>query len=264
MNQESLFNRTAMLVGTAGIERLRLARVAIFGLGGVGAYAAEALARASVGHLLLVDRDTVQPSNLNRQLPATVETIGSPKAAVVAERLRLINPQLDIDARHDEMRVGNIESFLGGSNYDYVVDAVDMVVSKVALLVYCRHHDIPVISSMGAARRLDPSRIKVADIARTRDCPLARDVRKRLRKLGVSKGIQVVYSDEAPLLPSEVPAVVEGGAAAGRGPVSGSISYMPGLFGLTCAAVVVRHLLSALDFAARGITPKSGTTIDAC
>ena len=256
MNFDGLFNRTAMLVGEEGMERLRRARVAVFGLGGVGSYVAETLARLPVGHLLLVDRDTVQPSNLNRQLPATVDTLGLPKAAVVAERLKSVNPELDIDARNEELRVMNIDSFLDGAGYDYVVDAVDMVVSKVALLAYCYRQKIPLVSSMGAARRLDPARVKVADIAKTRDCPLARDVRKRLRKLGIHKGITVVYSDEEPLLPSGVKALEEGGAPDGRGPISGSISYMPAMFGVHCAAVVVRGLLDGMEFPARGKTSK--------
>jgi tRNA A37 threonylcarbamoyladenosine dehydratase len=254
MSFTAYFNRTSMLIGEEGMERLRQARIAIFGLGGVGSYVAEALGRLPVGHLLLVDRDTVQPSNLNRQLPATVETLGLPKAAVVAERLKSVNPELEVDARHEELRVMNIDSFLNGVGYDYVVDAVDMVVSKVALLAHCYRHKIPLVSSMGAARRLDPARVKVADIAKTRDCPLARDVRKRLRKLGIHKGITVVYSDEEPLLPGEVGPMDEGGAAEGRGPISGSISYMPALFGLHCAAVVVRGLLDGMEFPARGVT----------
>ncbi len=254
---DSCFNRTGILLGDAGLARLRRAKVAVFGLGGVGAYAAEGLARAPVGELLLVDRDTVQPSNLNRQLPASLDALGRPKVEVVAERLRKVNPELIVNEVHDELRLDNASTFLDGRQFDYVVDAIDMVGSKVALLQYCHANRLAVVSSMGAARRLDPTRVRVADISKTRDCPLARDVRKQLRKLGIHKGIKVVYSDEEPLLPSEITAVADGGAVAGRGPVSGSISYMPGIFGLVCASVVVRGLLHDFEFAARGKTSPS-------
>jgi len=250
MNREALFReafqRTRLLIGEAGLARLRDARVAVFGLGGVGSYAAEALARAPIGHLLLVDGDVVAPSNLNRQLPATLDAVGRPKAEVMAERIRTINPAVELVALHREFNQDAASEMLDG-RLDYVVDAIDSLSAKVALLVACRNRGIPVISSMGAACKFDPGQVRVAELFQTRNCPLARMVRKRLRHQGITDGVQAVFSPEAPAPNLPLPEVVFEEAvieAAGRKrQINGTISYMPAIFGLQCAAVVIRNLL---------------------
>ncbi len=250
---EKLFNRTETLIGGEGLKRLRQAKVAVFGVGGVGGFAAEALARAPVGELLIVDRDLVQPDNLNRQITATLPALGRAKTAVLQERLLSINPDLRLRALHTTLTPDNIGDFIDPS-FDYVVDAIDSIRSKVMLLHFCVQHAIPVVSSMGAARKLDPARIRVDDISRTRVCPLAREVRKQLRRLGVHRGIKTVYSDEEPLLDlassdRAAPPVAADGI---RETVKGTISYLPATFGLFCGATVIRALLAGLDFPARG------------
>ena len=250
MNREmqfcDAFQRTCLLIGEDGLARLRDARVAVFGLGGVGSYAAEVLARAPIGHLLLVDCDVVTPSNLNRQLPATLDTVGRPKTEVMAERIRRINPAVDLVALHREFNQDAAAEMLDG-RLDYVVDAIDSLSAKVALLAACRSRGIPVISSMGAACKFDPAQVRVADLFQTRNCPLAKFVRKRLRHQGITDGVQAVFSPETPAPNLRLPEVVFEEAAleaAGhKRQINGTISYMPAIFGLQCAAVVIRSLL---------------------
>lgn len=240
------FHRTRLLVGEAGLARLLAARVAVFGLGGVGSYAAEALARAPIGHLTLVDADVVHPSNLNRQLPATLDTLGQAKAEVVAARCRRLRPGGEIVALHRTFNEDAASELLAG-RFDCVVDAIDSLSAKVALLAACKARGLPVVCSMGAACKLDPTQVQVVDIADTRNCPLARMVRKRLHRRGIVDGIPCVYSPETPLaacLPPEANSEPEP-PLPGHRPrqINGTISYMPAIFGLHCAAVVIRHLL---------------------
>lgn len=225
----SQFTRTQMLLGQQGLEKLAKSSVAVFGVGGVGSFAVEALARAGVGHLRLVDFDVVDITNLNRQLHALHTTIGQPKAVLMTERVKQINPELVVETVVEKITPENVDSFLDG--VDYVVDAIDMVSAKVALLAACFRRGLRVISSMGAGNRLDPTKLEVTDISKTHTCPLAKVVRKELRQFGIVRGIKVVFS-------SELPHKVEGIDV--RTP--GSVPYVPSVAGLIIASVVVGEL----------------------
>jgi len=235
-----LYQRTHILVGDQGITRLRSARVLVVGLGGVGSCAAEALARAGVGELTLVDHDRVAGSNLNRQVVALVSTLGRPKVEVMAERIRDINP---------DCRMTLIQRFLGpddipallGDGFDQVLDAIDSLSSKVELIAAAVVQGVPILSSMGAGGRLDPTRVHVGDLMDTRVCPLARVVRSRLRRRGIERGVTVVWSAEPPRPPLPPEALGRGRPRA----VNGTVSYLPALFGLTLAGVLVQRLLNA-------------------
>ncbi len=226
------FSRTESLLGREAMEVLEGSRVAVFGLGGVGTYAAEALARSGVGALDLVDRDQVEASNLNRQLIATTETIGRDKAGVMRERLLSINPDLRIHARNCFFSPETADTFDFGS-YSYVVDAVDTVTAKIALVESAGKAHVPIISSMGAGNKLDPTRFSVADIYETSVCPLARVMRRELRKRGIAH-LKVVYSTEKPRKPQ--------GPGKERADVPGSVAFVPSVAGMILAAEVVRDL----------------------
>jgi tRNA threonylcarbamoyladenosine dehydratase len=235
-----LYQRTHILVGDVGIARLRRARVLVAGLGGVGSFVAEALARAGVGDLTLVDFDRVAPSNLNRQLVALGSTVGELKSQVMAARIREINP---------DCRLKLIERFLEpeampdllAEGFDQVADAIDSLASKVALITAAVHTGTPIVSSMGAGGRLDPTRVRVGDLMDTSVCPLARVVRNRLRKAGMGRGISVVWSDETYLPPLPPEPTGYGRPRA----VNGTISYLPALFGLMLAGVLVQRILAS-------------------
>nr|MBP7275955.1 tRNA threonylcarbamoyladenosine dehydratase [Kiritimatiellia bacterium] len=191
------FSRTRQLLGREGLERLRHARVMVAGLGAVGSYALEGLARAGVGFLRIVDFDTIHPSNINRQILALDDTIGRPKVDVAAERIRQINPACVVDARAEFIRRSTVEALLEPP-CDVIIDAIDSLGPKVALLSAAARHGLYIVSSMGAASRTDPLSVRIGDLSATSQCPLARLVRKRLRKLNVHSGIQCVYSIEPP------------------------------------------------------------------
>jgi tRNA A37 threonylcarbamoyladenosine dehydratase len=249
-------SRTELLIGRDGLDRLRRSRVMICGIGGVGSYAAEALGRAGVGQITLVDFDDICLTNVNRQLHALTSTVGQPKVEVMAARLRDINPQAEIIALKAFFSRENAEELLS-ARPDYVLDAIDHFTAKSALITICREHDIPVISSMGAANKLDPTKIQVADIAETRNCRMARSMRKILRKAGIESGVQVVYSTEEhrELDPATATACGSECICPNRGDqvfscehrrvILGSISYLPSIFGLTMAGVVVNRLLNS-------------------
>jgi tRNA threonylcarbamoyladenosine dehydratase len=232
-----IFSRTALLLGDAGLARLAASRVLVSGVGGVGSYAVEALARAGVGSLTLVDSDTVQTSNINRQLHALTTTLGRAKVAVMAERLLQINPDLQVTPLQELITPDNTLSLLE-PGYDLVLDAIDTFSAKLALLKDCVEQEVPVISSMGAAGKLDPTRIQVADIADSQGCRLARKLRKELRRGGISTGVTVVYSDEPCCLERLGEPETEGD----RRPL-GTISYLPAAFGLFMASAAIRRLL---------------------
>lgn len=234
--------RTALLLGTEGMRRLAASHVLVVGLGGVGAYAAEEIARAGVGRMTLVDADVVSLSNLNRQLPALHSTLGKPKAEVMAARLRDINPDLEIEVRNCFVRDEETEALLDAAHYDFVVDAIDTLSPKTFLIYHALQRHLPIISSMGAGAKMDPSRIRIADISKTTDCALARAVRKRLRGMGISKGLPVVFSTE----PANPQAILEVEDEACKRTTTGTVSYMPALFGCYLASYVIRHL-SATD-----------------
>ena len=252
MSNMHRFSRTELLIETAGVSALKQSSVAIFGLGGVGSYAAEALCRAGVGSLTLVDFDDICITNVNRQLHAMDGTIGRSKSEVMAERLRLINPSAGITPRKEFYCAENSSELLAG-DYDYVLDAIDHFTSKIHLLKSCRERGIPVISSMGAAMKLDPTLIRVADIAETSRCRMARSVRKLLRKEGIESGIPVVYSLEEFRKPAEGGGCKSNCVCPNKGDqvfscehrrvILGSISFIPSIFGLTMAGVVVNALL---------------------
>ncbi len=238
MNIPPQFERAEILIGQGGLEVLAGRHVFLAGLGGVGSWCAEALARAGVGRLTLVDMDAVAVSNINRQLPALLSTVGRLKAEVMAERIRDINPDCRLTVLTDFLTPDNIPALLP-EDVDHVVDCIDSLNCKIALIVEARRRDLPVAASMGAGNKLDVTRVRVSDIAETEQDPLARIVRKRLRKRGVDKGVSVVWSDEPGLPPRPPEAVSQGRARA----VNGTISYLPPLFGLMLAGVVVRRLL---------------------
>jgi len=238
--------RTIRLIGEEAQEKLRRARVIVFGIGGVGGFAAEALVRAGVGALAFVDGDRVDVTNLNRQIIATRETIGRPKAELMRERALLINPEAHVEAHHvffDAQTAGQFDF----SAYDYVADAIDKVASKL-LLIECAHRaGAPVISAMGAGNKLDPSRFRVADIAETSVCPLARVMRRELKKRGIEH-TKVVFSDE---MPRET---LDGARA------PGSISFVPSAAGLVLAGAIVRDLIGVTQCApATTASPRSGS-----
>lgn len=240
-----------MLVGEDGIARLSSARVAVIGVGGVGGYAAEMIVRAGVGHILILDSDEVSVSNRNRQLLALSSTVGRPKCQVLKERLLDINPDLDIvtvekfiiaegavpDSGFEDAS-GTPSQLLGAYEFDYVVDAIDTLSPKLELIKYCMDRKIPLVSSMGAGAKFDVTRIRITDISKSFQCPLAHMVRKRLGKMGIRKGFKAVFSEE---IADRSSIVLE----AGRNKKSqvGTISYLPASFGCACAQAVITGLL---------------------
>jgi tRNA threonylcarbamoyladenosine dehydratase len=235
---DPIWDRTRLVVGDDGVERLRTARVLLAGLGGVGSYAAEALARAGIGQLTLADFDLVAPSNLNRQLVALGSTIGRKKLDVMSERVRDINPDCRVTPLDRFLLADEMPQFLT-PGLDYVVDAIDSLNSKVALIAAARDLGVPVASSMGAGGRTDPSRIRVSDLMDSQVCPLARVVRKRLRRRGVGRGVLAVWSEESPCAPHPPEPADRGRARA----VNGTVSYLPALFGMMLAGVVIHRLI---------------------
>ena len=231
---EEQFVRTRGLLGLEAMERLKNARVAVFGIGGVGGYVCEALARTGVGALDLIDSDRVALSNINRQIIATQETVGQLKVQAMKERIRQINPQAEVKTYPCFFLPENQDSFPFDAD-DYIVDAVDTVTAKVALVMMAEERKIPIISSMGAGNKLDASAFRVADIYQTRVCPLARVMRRELKQRGIKK-LKVVYSEEAPLTPCEN---IE---EEGRRSTPGSVAFVPSVAGLIAAGEVVRDL----------------------
>ncbi len=244
MNQ---FDRTARLMGRQAVEKLGHARIAVFGLGAVGSFAVEALARTGVGYLRLVDFDRVDMSNINRQLYALHSTLGEKKAEIARARVQDIYPACDVEICDTFVNAGSLDTLLS-PDIDVVVDAIDGLNSKVNLLVAARQMGLCVVSSMGAGGRKDVSRIRTGDIAETQVCPLARVVRRRLHRRGVFTGIRCVYSLEPPVLSTDAkilpePEAQDPGNSAGHGrhrPPLGTIPWIPGIFGLTLAAEAVQ------------------------
>lgn len=241
MTIDPLFERTRIIIADQGIERMRGTHVFIAGLGGVGSFVAEAFARMGVGRLTLVDHDLVSPSNLNRQLPALRSSIGQKKTQVVAARIRDINPACELTLIEEFLTPDNIPALLA-NGYDYVIDAIDSLNCKAALVETAFKMGIPVASSMGAGGKTDPSRIRVGDLMDSEICPLARQMRKRLRKRGIERGVLAVWSDE-PSCPPLPPQPTDRGRARA---VNGTVSYMPGLFGLMLAGSVLQRLLKSI------------------
>lgn len=238
----SWLERTSLLLGEEKLERLRRAHVLVVGLGGVGAYAAEMLVRAGVGRMTIADADTVSLSNINRQLVALHSTVGRPKAEVLAERLQDIAPELELTVVAEYIRDEKTYMLLDAAPYDYVVDAIDTLSPKLALIAGAMERGFPVVSSMGAGAKTDPTRMEIADIAKTHHCPLAHMLRKRLHKIGIRTGFRAVFSAE-PIRKGAMYVCEEQNKKSNVG----TISYLPALFGIGCASVVIRDLLGELE-----------------
>ncbi len=252
--------RTRLLCGDDAVSKFAASTVAIVGIGGVGGYAAEMLVRAGIGHLIIVDCDKVSESNKNRQLLALDSTVGRLKCEVLGERLRDINPDLDLTCigkyiiADDALRVDNtldnplkipfpedsvkVNEILDGHKLDYVVDAIDTLGPKLSLIHYCLCGNIPLVSSMGAGAKFDATKVRVTDISETYQCPLAHMLRKRLHKMGIRSGFKAVFSEEQPVESAMVP-----GESCNKKTQVGTISYIPAVFGCVCAQTVICDLM---------------------
>ncbi len=230
------FIRTEMLIGTEGMERLKSARVAIFGIGGVGGYTAEALVRSGVGTLDLIDNDTVSESNLNRQIIALRSSIGQYKTDVAKARIKDINPECKVTA-HNLFFMPDTADSIDFSQYDYVVDAIDTITGKIEIIMRAKAAGVPVISSMGAGNKLDPTAFEVADIYMTSVCPLARVMRREMKKRGVDS-LKVVYSRE-----EAISQKISGISQPSGKPVAGSCAFVPSVAGLIIAGEVIKDLI---------------------
>lgn len=233
--------RTELLLGKEKLDILRQSHVLVVGLGGVGAYAAEMIARAGVGRMTLADADVVGLTNINRQLLALHSTIGRPKAEVLAERLRDINPEIELTIVNRYIKDEETYTLLDAARYDYVVDCIDTLSPKLALIVAARERGLKLVSSMGAGAKTDPTQLEIKDISKTHHCPLAHMLRKRLHKVGVYKGFKAVFSPE----PVREGAMIIAEEQNKKSQV-GTISYIPALFGIGCASVVIRDLVGEL------------------
>lgn len=229
--------RTSLMLGKEGLDKLRQSHILVVGLGGVGAYAAEQLCRAGIGKMTIVDSDVVEPTNRNRQLPALISNEGKPKAEVLAQRFRDINPGLELKVINEYLKDERMVEVLHEAKYDYVIDAIDTLAPKVFLIYHTVLAGLPIVSSMGAGGKFDPSLVQLADISKSYNCKLARAIRKRLHKLGIRKGIQVVFSPE-----NVDPKRVKEEESQNKKSTVGTISYMPPLFGCFCSSVVIRDL----------------------
>lgn len=226
-----------MLVGTSGLGKLEAAHVTVVGVGGVGAMAAEMLVRAGVGHITIIDPDAVSETNLNRQIIALRSTLDKPKCEVLEARLLDINPSVRIDVKEVFLAEDNVPELLG-DRPDYVVDAIDTLSPKIAMAQFCLAEGIPLVSSMGSGAKMDATQVKLADIGKTYECPLARMMRKRLHKLGIEKGFLAVFSPE---IPDKTGMVIE--ETRNKKSQVGTISYLPAVFGCVCAQAVIRHIV---------------------
>lgn len=233
------FARTELLIGREGLDKLAQSTVAIFGVGGVGSYVVEALARSGVGKLVLVDHDNVSLTNINRQLPALHSTIGLAKVEVLRQRIADINPDCQVEAIQAFYEAEKSDDFIR-TEFTYIVDAIDSIGPKIDLIATAIKKGIPIVSSMGAGNKLDPTQLKLVDISKTHTCPMAKVVRKLLRERGISRGLKVVYSCESPVQPG-VPYPEETGI---RRQLPGSIAFVPSVSGLFLASAVVNDILA--------------------
>ena len=229
--------RSELLFGKIVLDELKRANVLVVGIGGVGAYAAEMLARSGVGKITIADSDTVSVTNINRQLIALHSTIGQLKTEVLAKRLMDINPKLSLRVVPEYIKDEKTDEILDSEKYDYVVDAIDTLSPKLALIKGCLDRKIPIVSSMGAGAKLDPTKMEICDISKTHHCPLAHMLRKRLHKMGIRKGFKAVFSAEPPKEGAMILCEEQN-----KKSNVGTISYLPALFGIGCASVVIRDL----------------------
>ena len=237
----SWLERTTLLLGEEKLNLLRNANVLVVGLGGVGAYAAEMIARAGVGKMTIADADTVSESNINRQLKALHSTIGRDKSELMAQRLRDINPEIELQVINRFIKDDETDALLDSQEFDYVVDAIDTLSPKLALIKGALDRNLPLVSSMGAGAKPDPPKMENCDIAKTHHCPLAHMLRKRLHKIGIRTGFQAVFSPE-PVREGSMILCNEQNKKSN----TGTISYIPALSGIGCASVVVRGLINEL------------------
>lgn len=233
--------RTELLLGSEKLGQLRRAHILVVGLGGVGAYAAEMIARAGVGRMTLADADTVGETNINRQLIALHSTIGRPKAEVLAERLRDINPDIELTIVNQYIKDETTYALLDAAHFDYVVDCIDTLSPKLALILAALERKMPLVSAMGAGAKMDPTQLEIKDISKTHHCPLAHMLRKRLHKAGVYRGFKAIFSPEVPREGAMIIAEEQN-----KKSQVGTISYLPALFGIGCASVVIRDLIGEL------------------
>ena len=237
--QSEWLQRTELLVKEEGIERLQNANILIVGLGGVGSFAAEFLVRSGIGNLTIVDGDTVDITNINRQLPALNSTIGKNKTDVVAERILDINPEINLKKINEFLEPERMEKILTQEKFDYVLDCIDSLSPKLALIITCKRKKIKLVSAMGAGGKTDPSKVMVRDISKTNNCFLAKQIRKKLKKEQIHKGFRCVFSTE---IQDENSLKMTDGSNYKKS-FYGTISYMPAIFGLYAAAEVIRFLL---------------------
>jgi len=237
--QSEWLQRTELLIKEEGIERLQSANILIVGLGGVGSFAAEFLVRSGIGNLTIVDGDTVDITNINRQLPALNSTIGKNKTDVVAERILDINPKLNLKKINEFLEPERMEEILTQEKFDYVLDCIDSLSPKLALIITCKRKKIKLVSAMGAGGKTDPSKVMVRDISKTNNCFLAKQIRKKLKKEQIHKGFRCVFSTE---IQDENSLKITDGSNYKKS-FYGTISYMPAIFGLYAAAEVIRFLL---------------------
>lgn len=232
------FSRTQLLIGKEGLKKLKEARIIVFGIGGVGGFVVEALARSGIGHIDLVDHDRVSVSNINRQIIATHETTGRLKVDVMAERIHAVNPCCQV-GKYDMFFLPENKNSILLDQYDYIIDAVDTVTAKLLLVQLAEQNHVPIISSMGTGNKMDPTQLKVADITQTSVCPLARVMRRELKKRGI-KHLKVVYSTETPI---ESEKVID---ETSHKQIPGSIAFVPSVAGLIIAGEVIKDLLKTV------------------
>ncbi|MFI3293440.1 MAG: tRNA threonylcarbamoyladenosine dehydratase [Rikenellaceae bacterium] len=239
---EQWLERTALLLGEEKLTILKNANILVVGLGGVGAYAAEMIARAGVGHMTIADADIVGTTNINRQLVALHSTIGREKSEILADRLRDINPSIELTVVSKYIRDELTDELLDSSKFDYVVDCIDTLSPKLALIKGSLDRSIPLVSSMGAGAKTDPTLMEIKDISKTHHCPLAHMLRKRLHKIGIRKGFRAIFSPE-PIREGAMVLCEEQNKKSNVG----TISYIPALFGIGCASVVIRDLIGEME-----------------
>ncbi|WP_123055005.1 tRNA threonylcarbamoyladenosine dehydratase [Clostridium sp. JN-1] len=251
--KQNQFSRTELLIGEPALEKLKNSTVVIFGLGGVGSFSFEALIRGGIGNLILVDDDTICLTNLNRQIHANHDTIGRPKVDVLKERALKINPNCKVETYQTFVKEDNIDEIIP-IDTSYVIDAIDTVSSKIALIVWCKEHNIDIISCMGTGNKLDPTKFKISDIYSTKICPLAKVMRHELRKRNI-ESLKVLYSEEIPLTPKhDVITCKEGCVCSGgskkclaKRQIPGSISFVPPAAGMIIGGEVIKDIIKAHD-----------------
>lgn len=238
MNTNNWTERTRLLLGDERVDTYHECHVLIVGLGGVGGITAEMLVRAGIGKLTIVDADIIQPSNLNRQIVSTTSKLYQSKASVLHDRLKDINPEVEIEVVEEFLKDDNMIELIQRHHYDFVIDAIDSLSPKVHLIRLAKEHKLPIVSSMGAGAKRNPALVKQADISKSYNCSLARALRKRLRKIGISRDLPVVFSSELP----DESAVMEITGEQCKRSTAGTISYMPAIFGIYLSAYVLEHI----------------------